>query len=140
MINVENLEVLSPKQYVRPKAKEAQTQALNNCLLYNLIRKNIIYAISTFSYLIYKQDLLVHCIAYLSLKRVNLLKGKYYAPSQLFKILLTRKEQTSGIFSPHTDGILGMYILTPTPLNVSSKEMSTTHTYGSQSVLIYSTD
>ena len=54
MINVENLEVLSPKQYVRPKAKEAYTQALKNCLLYNLIRKNIIYAISKFSDLIYK--------------------------------------------------------------------------------------
>ena len=54
MTKVENLEVLSPEQYVRPKAKEAYIQALNNCILYNLIRQHRIYAISTFSYLISK--------------------------------------------------------------------------------------
>ena len=71
MIKTEYLELLSTKQYGSRKSKEAEIQALNTRLFYNLIRQGKTPETSIFTDLVSNYDLVVHSIASLSLQRVD---------------------------------------------------------------------
>ena len=71
MIQDETLDGISPEQYGSRKAKDANTQALNTRLFYDLIRQKRIPATSISADLVSKYDLVVHSIASLSPQRVD---------------------------------------------------------------------
>ena len=74
MIQSESIDGIAPEWYGTQKAKATDIQALNTRLFYDLIRQKRIPATSIFSDLVSNDDLVVHIIAYLSLKIVNISK------------------------------------------------------------------
>ena len=71
---METLELIAPEQYVIQKPNSVDIQSLNTHLVYDPIRKNRIYAMSTFADLVSSYDLVVQSIASLSLQRFYLPK------------------------------------------------------------------
>ena len=71
MNHAEELEVIAPGKYGSRKSKASDVQALNTCLLYNLVRQKKFTSTSAFTDLISNYDLVLHIIASLALQIVN---------------------------------------------------------------------
>ena len=69
--HAEELKGIPPEHYGSRKAKAADVKALNNRLLYNLVRQKKVTSRSVFADLISNYDLVVHRISSLALQRVN---------------------------------------------------------------------
>ena len=74
MNQAEDIEGISPEQYGRITSKDADIQAFNTYLFYDLVIQKKVKSTSVFADIIYNYDLVVHIIASISLQRVNIPK------------------------------------------------------------------